>query len=383
MIKYKKLITDIIKMVEEDGDRLKSLSAKCTNDTEYWTNYDLSELNKSLVKLVKVKIPKNRKPLGKILLITSYNEPFILSVMPALQALIMGNEVYFKPSSKNYDFVRYFWIKSGLIKKYKLKLSILPISNNGPKLLNSLSSYDSVNFYGSNEVSKKIRLECAKQNVRFVAEVESADFQILFNKKLNKKYFKDLFSQSFSHSGQICQRIQGVYVHKSMYKLFKTNLLNEFRNFIESAEYKKHISDSIDYPKLSKKFILDNKSSMPKDVMSAESGYPKIIFEPKYSSQVVLDAYFLPVIWVVVFEDKNDLIKKISKRPYAQGVNISSDSKPFIYWVINETRYSRYTINSNHTSTSRDTGWGGIWPTGSNGYVNWLDQFSYHYKIID
>ena len=226
------LISDLIKIISETRAGLFELNRKITLDTSYWISEDYKTVKAYLENYIKnhysIKLVKNIKPKGIILIILSYNEPFILSIIPLLNALIIGNEVILKPSREAESFVRMIWQESGIIEKYRLNLKIVsPKTHN--EITDLIQSVRAVYFFGSHKVAQSISKICGEYYVEFYPEIETADSKI-FNKNQSaiKKDAILTLKESFSHSGQTCQRIQGVFVQRNFYNEYIEILKEEF-----------------------------------------------------------------------------------------------------------------------------------------------------------
>src|SRR5680860_199894 len=158
LIKNKKLLNDLIselsKVVGERKSELFELNKRITLDTDYWILKDYKMIKSYLKNYIKNYYsiePMSIKQKGKILIILSYNEPFILSIIPILNALITGNDVILKPSRETKNFIKIIWQKSGLLKKYGLKLKIIS-PNIYDEIEDVIRNVRAVYFFGSYKI---------------------------------------------------------------------------------------------------------------------------------------------------------------------------------------------------------------------------------------
>ncbi|MDI6820891.1 MAG: aldehyde dehydrogenase family protein [Patescibacteria group bacterium] len=386
--KLANLITDLNKIIKKEKDELFRLNKKITLDTAYWIAEDYDTMKSYLKDYIK-NLPAldtidKIKPKGKILIILSYNEPFILSIIPVLNALIIGNEVILKPSQGAEDFAKIIWQKSGLAKKYGLKLQIIsPETHKETEGL--IREVRAVYFFGSFKVAQRLAKICGKCYAEFYPEIETADVKI-FNKNLPdvKKDVLLTLRESLTHSGQSCQRIQGIFVHKNLYNDYIKVLKQKFISLCNSKDLYKFIDDQYI---LARKNLLDLlhadiEKSEPAEVVEVRT-LPLLIIKPETESDLVKNAYFLPVLWTLPFESEERLIKILNSRKFFLGINIQSDNENFIKYIINNTRFTRYTVNSSHINIRPQEGWGGSWPSGFSGYRSWIEHFSDGCIIID
>jgi len=388
--KISEIIFSLINYLKTNKDELFLLNYQITNDNSLSIEEDYNSIidylnnyinnNKRIIK------EDNLKPKGKILIMLSYNEPFILSIIPVLNAIIAGNYVIIKPSQLGKEFVKNIWLCSGIIKKYNLKISFSEFSD--IKLArNLIKQVSAVYFFGSYKVAKKIAKVCREYFIEFYPEVETADCKI-YNTKLSniiniEKDVELTIKESFSHQGQICQRIQGIYVNKNNYNEYLRLLKKKFLFLCGSEELNKYINKNHRFNHKLLKYLKDDvRASSPKEIISAKGALPILVVNPEIDSSFINNAYFLPVLWISPFKTERQLIKLLNLRKFFLGINIHSDNNNFINNIIKNTKFTRYTINSSHIKVRDFEGWGGSWPSGYSGNKNWIRHFSNPYVII-
>lgn len=380
-------IESLLSLIDNKQSELYELSKMITVDTDYWISEDFKTvrliLNNYLNNLYCDKSIISRKPKGKILIILSYNEPLTMSIIPILAALVMGNEVVLKPSQKNKKIIKIIWKESGLIEKYKLNLKIIyPKSHRD--LSNFIKKVQAVYFFGSYAVAQKIAKLCGENYVEFYPEIETSDVKI-FNRRASniEEDVKQTLIESMSHSGQSCQRIHGIFIHKSQYIDYTKTLNDVFSKMCHLKKINKYIShDYIKNNKLYKPLLRDIKQSGVKKIIKYDKK-PLIFFQPKIGCDLINNAYFLPTLWVHSYTSAEGLIKILNNRKFFLGINIQSDDDAFNQNLVNNTKFTRFTINTTHINIRPWEGWGGTWPSGFGGYSSWFKQFSEKYILIN
>ncbi len=382
-----KLIVDLSNFIKDNKIELFDLNRKITLDTDYWILDDYKTVKLYLDNYIKnhypVKLINKIKPKGKILIILSYNEPLILSIIPLLNALIIGNEVILKPSREAENFVKMIWQESGLIEKYKLKLKIVFLKTHN-EVSDLIQSMQAVYFFGSYKVAKNISKICGEYYVEFYPEVEIADLKIFnINQSAIKKDVLLTLKESFSHSGQTCQRIQGIFVQKRFCDEYIKILRQEFIKLCWSDSLSKFIDKN--YASARKNMIntlLSDINKSKADEIVKIKNIPLLVINPNKNSEFIKNAYFLPVLWVFSFDSEKQLVKMLNSRKFFLGLNIQSNNNNFINYIISNTKFTRYTINTSHSNIRSKEGWGGSWPSGYSGYKNWIEHFSNSYIVI-
>ena len=384
----KNLITDLSNFIREEKTELFALNRKITLDTDHWITEDYQTVVLYLKNYIKnhvhTEIIDKIKPKGKVLIILSYNEPLVLSIIPVLNALIVGNDVVLKTSRNNEDFVRFVWQKSGLAEKYGLKLEVVSLKT-PDEISDFIKKVRAVYFFGSYRVAQVIAKTCGENYIEFYPEIETSDSKV-FNKK--SSHIKNdaclTLEESFTHSGQICQRIQGVFVQNKLFDEYVKILKKEFMELCQSVNLNKFITDdySLARSEMLGSLFFDIEKSRPNEIVRVKD-LPLLVISPKQTSDFVKNAYFLPVLWISSFDSKEELIKILNSRRFFLGINIQSDKSTFTDYIINNTKFTRYTVNTSHTNIRSQEGWGGSWPSGYSGYRNWIEHFSDGYVIIN
>lgn len=379
---------ELLKILDDLGVVLKKINKTITQDTISSIEYDFESIKKYLVKYSennKEIFRKKLKPKGRVFLILSYNEPLMLSIVPILNALVAGNEVVVKPSGKCISFFKKIWLDSGLVDKFELPIKIIEKFNE-LEIKMVISQVDCVYFFGSFENAKKIYQTCAEFFVEFVPEVETADCKIFKIDKLDNNFLskdcRETILQSFTHAGQICQRISGVFVHENNFPEYQKQIEVEFDKVVKQGMEKLIAKNFAVDETYQKKVLADICSSCPSRVIESTKYLPKIVIKPKISSDFVKNGYFYPVLWLIPFKNFDELCYCLNNRKFYLGLNIQSDNKAFVDSLIERTKFTRYTVNTNHTDIREGEGWGGRWPSGSDGYKNWIEHFSVSYNII-
>lgn len=387
--KIQNLCRDLLNWIKKNKDILLILNGKCSQDTEFWMNKDFDFVCSVLELFYRNNLHllnQRLKPKGKMIMILSYNEPITMSVIPILNALIAGNKLTVKPSHRGRNIFNYIWCQSGIIDRHKLDLKIWEQDKLSD---NELKNTQALFFFGGYKNAKEMSILCSKYFIEFYPQVEAADFKIIkydHSEDFNIKQDVEVtLNEAFSHSGQACQRIQGVFVPERDYQKYSESILTSFNKLCYSPEIKNYISENLDIDeKIIKSTILEISKSKPEKIIKAPTrlGLPILVLNPTPTSTFVKSAYFLPILWVVKYSSEKELLKHIGLRQFHLGINIQSDNEDFIFRIISNTTYARYTVNTDHSRVRPEEGWGGTWPSGYTGYRSWIELFSYPYEII-
>lgn len=381
------LLADLGELLKNKKGELFKLNRQITLDTDHWITEDYETVSAYLEGYIKNHCPPDLsakvKPKGRILLILSYNEPFILSIIPVLNALAVGNEVLLKPSRSALGFAELIWKDSGLAKKYGLKLEIISPKDHAD-IETYVKSVRAVYFFGSHKAAQDMAKVCGENYVEFYPEVEAADCKIFeAGPHAIEEDVSLTLKESFSHAGQTCQRIHGVFVDKRLYPDYVARLKRKFREFCESAELGRYLDRGYAAARapMARQLMDDVERAAPDEIVNA-GGLPLLVINPGLQSEFVKCAYFLPTLWVSSFDSREQLVKILNSRRFFLGLNIQSADGGFADYVIANTRFTRYTVNASHVDVRAQEGWGGAWPSGYSGYKSWISHFSDGYAVI-
>ncbi len=387
---YAEKITLLIyNLLNQNEDYIKKQNGLITNDTDDMIVFDLDFTKQYILNYVKNhkrEIDSNLKAKGDILIILSYNEPIIMSIIPIVSALIAGNRVFVKPSSRCKEFFKFIWEDESLKNLIKDGLSILNIDNNF-ELENYIKNVHSVYFFGSLSVAQVLYITCAKYFVEFIPEIETADPKVYFFKNPTmESIFTDCLEtlkSSFSHAGQICERISGIYVHKDNFILYKEQMIKAYNLLISSGEIETLVKNKFNYKNELLSHLSDQINiSKPKEIIGNIGTEPVIVFEPNCDSDFIKNGFFYPVLWVGQFSSDDHIVSQLKKRKFFLGINLNTDNNSLIEKIVRETRFTRYTTLNGHEKVAPIEGWGGNWPSGSGGYKSWLEHFSVKYTVL-
>ncbi len=151
------------------------------------------------------------KPLGVVGVISPWNGPFVLSIVPAIQALMAGNSVVVKPSSLTPmsgnlvgELFREAGIPEGVV------TIILGDSETGQALLES--GVDKISFTGSVPVGREVAKACAGRLIPCTLELGGKDPMIVCADANLDNAAGGAVAGRFSNNGQMCFGTERVYV---------------------------------------------------------------------------------------------------------------------------------------------------------------------------
>jgi aldehyde dehydrogenase (NAD+) len=371
------------------GDELDSLNADITNDTAETIEHDRTVVLEHLASFDRDFYAEELrcKPKGSVLILSSYNEPYLMNVLPVLNALAAGNAVYFRPSNRALVFARRIW-QSALrgCPEFAERLCILDDSYED--IYGRIPRMDAVYFFGGQHNAKKVAKLCAAHLVEFWPETEGADHAVYFSGGVSREAlagFADYcLHAAYTHGGQMCQRLQGIFVQADSTGELVCELQDAYgRLKARSFSTLLRRSPSELQLELHETFLADARTSQAVNAQALSGRFtPSLLIEPHHASKLCRTAYFLPTFWVISFASDAELQTMLCSRPLHFGINIWCPDQSRAQELISRTSYTRYTLNADHTRLRPGEGWGGSAPTSYGGYTSWRAKFSKCFTVL-
>jgi acyl-CoA reductase-like NAD-dependent aldehyde dehydrogenase len=370
-------------VLTNNKSQLQKAVKQATNDTIDDFEHDFTTINEILRGTAATDfetIYKGRKPKGKTLIILSYNEPLIMCIDPLLSALIAGNELYVRPSSASSQVLKSIW--EPMFKALPWLLDRLTLLNTDHEnTLRRISSMQAVYFFGSQHIAQKIAVECAQHLVEFWPETEGADFAIYSDTAPMPvaSFASYLIREASSHSGQMCQRLQGVFVHESYYEQLKNTLVTQLTT-LSSKSFNSPNAQQNELREKYEKLVAQTHGVSYTPAKLATM--PTLVSDLGPSSLLCQSAFFLPTLWVIPYSSEETLVRIVADRPIQFGCNIWTADISLTKALSLGTRLTRITVNTNHIEIRHGEGWGGSQPTSFGGNLQWSQKFSNAYGLI-
>lgn len=179
-------------------------------------------------------------PRGVVLVISPWNYPFQLSMVPILSALIAGNTVIAKPSEVTPYVGKYM---EDLFKEAGFPEGVIQFMHGGKELGQALveSNPDYIFFTGSVATGKIIAGQAVKQLIPYTLELGGKDPMIVCKDANIERAAKGAVWGAFTNSGQVCMSVERLYVDESIYESF----VHAVKREIASLKQGNSINDDI------------------------------------------------------------------------------------------------------------------------------------------
>jgi acyl-CoA reductase-like NAD-dependent aldehyde dehydrogenase len=159
------------------------------------------------------------KPMGVAAIISPWNGPFVLAIVPAIQALMAGNTVVVKPSSVTpmsgklvEDLFKMAGVPEGVVSV------VIGDSQSGQALLEA--DIDKVTFTGSVSVGRHVAKTCAERLIPCTLELGGKDAMIVCADANLDNAAGGAVAGCFINTGQYCCGTERVYVVESVAEAF-------------------------------------------------------------------------------------------------------------------------------------------------------------------
>lgn len=352
----------------------------------------LSELNKTIKKLKKWSKPKvvlpsilnfpssakiYREPYGNVLIISPWNYPFNLAIIPIIGAVAGGNTAVLKPSELTENTAK---IMHEIINKVFDKRHVIVIQG-GVEISQMLlkEKWDYIFFTGSARVGKIVNKMAAEYLTPVTLELGGKS-PTLVDKSVNLKLAaKRIVWGKFINGGQTCIAPDYILVHNDILNDLITLMIKE----IEVA-YGKNPKESVDFPRIinASNFVrltnmLENENIVYGGKTDECEKYisPTILKNPSLNSYVMGEEIFGPILPVLGYENLTQIEDILKKHPNPLSLYIFSKDKEFQEYFINNFSFGGGTINDTIVHFINDRlPFGGV---GGSGIGSYHGKYSY------
>ena len=327
------------------------------------------------------------EPKGTVLILSPWNYPFQLTVIPLIYAIAAGNAVLIKPSeiSKN---------TSGILKLMVNEL----FSENEVAVLEGDASvatkilkkpFNHIFFTGSPAVGKIVMRAAAEHLSSFTLELGGKSPVIIDETANIKSTAEKIAWGKCLNSGQTCIAPDYAIIHKSKTAAFLKEFEKTITKFYNSDN--KGIENSKDYCRIINEknylrilsLIDDAVNNGAQKVISSSSIKednfipPTVLTNVSFEMKIMQEEIFGPVLPVFEYENKEEVIDYIHLLPTPLALYIMSNSNKNITYFMNNTSAGGSAINELMVTTvNPNLPFGGFNNSGigkSNGKHSFID----------
>ena len=258
---------------------------------------------------------------GVVLLISPWNYPFQLTLMPLIAALAAGNTVIIKPSELTEN-------ASQLLVKMCTECFLeneVFITLGGKEITTELLTYpvDHVFFTGSTAVGRIVAKSCAERLIPYTLELGGKSPVIIDNTVNVKEAVKKIFWGKFTNRGQACVAPDVLIIHQNI----KASFMSEYQKYADQFKDEQPTE-------IINQNHLDRLQTMTSVDLSKT--HTVLIDEDIANAKLKTEEIFGPLLLVYEYETIHDIEKIYQLNPNPLALYIFSDDKNFIETVLTQ-----------------------------------------------
>lgn len=311
--------------------------------------------------------------LGVVGIISPWNYPVQLAIVPTIAAFAAGNRVWLKPSER---CSRTSGFLASLIQEY-FHPSEFSVTTGGSEVseLFAALAFDHLFFTGSEQIGKKVMRAAAEHLTPITLELGGKSPVIVDSSANLKEAAASIIYGKLINGGQTCIAPDYVLISKQQYNAFLQELQKAAQNqFSNESEYTGAIdeqqflrwthlvSDAAD--RGAKVIPLLNLSN------SANNHFTPVVLENAPSDALIMhEEIFGPILPIIQINQVSEAIRYINKRPKPLALYWFGKDKKVLQQVLNETHSGGVTINDTllHAAVE-DLPFGGVGASGMGTY---------------
>lgn len=313
------------------------------------------------------------EPYGLVLIVSPWNYPFQLSLIPLIGAIASGNTVILKPSSYSLNVSKIIFRIFENINNDLIKV-ILGGREENESLLKE--RFDYIFFTGSPKVGKKVYEEASKNLTKVTLELGGKS-PCIFTKNCDlKTSVRRLAWGKFLNAGQTCVAPDYLLVEKNI----KNEVIELLKITIKEFYYKNGVL-SLDFT-----HIINNKHKERLEELLKRS---KIIFggkingrqieptlvEADFSSPIMEVEIFGPILPIIEYENLDEIINILKEKEKPLALYIFSNNKEEIQKIISNISSGGISINDTVMHLANpNLPFGGV---GNSGIGNYHHKYSF------
>ncbi|MGD0342353.1 MAG: aldehyde dehydrogenase family protein [Bacteroidales bacterium] len=310
------------------------------------------------------------QPYGQVLILSPWNFPFQLSLVPVLGALAAGNCVVLKLSQKVPSI-------STVIKKIidHFDEELIAMINGNHSISEYLLNYkfDYIFFTGSSKVGRYIMEKAAVNLTPLALELGGKNPCIVASDARLDFAAKRIAWGKFFNAGQTCVCPDYVLIDRRIKDIFLNLIIKEIKSFYgdnpEQSPDFPHVINSANAVRLAS--LIKTGQIVSGGKIDPETCYvaPTVIKDVKPDDPVMQEEIFGPVLPVIDYESFDEVFKIIGRNPKPLAVYIFTRNKKLAHEFLARTQSGSSAINDTVTQyASPYLPFGGVGSSGMGRY---------------
>lgn len=328
--------------------------------------------------------------MGVVGIMSPWNYPVQLALVPAIAAFAAGNRVWLKPSERS---SRTSGFLATLIQEY-FHPSEFCVTVGGTEVAEPFAAlpFDHLFFTGSGDIGKKVMRAAADHLTPITLELGGKSPAIVDPSAKIKDAAASIIYGKLVNGGQTCIAPDYAVVHTSDCDVFVQELQNAAqKQFSNPAEF----TSAIDEQQLARWHQLvedaaDRGAQIIRLISPADNVElpftPVVLLNVSEDALIMQEEVFGPILPIVTMNDIDSTIRYINDRPIPLALYWFGKNKEAMNRILNETRSGGITINDTliHAAVE-DLPFGGIGASGMGAYhgKTGFETFSHRKSVLE
>jgi len=327
------------------------------------------------------------EPYGSVLIIGPWNYPFLLLVSPLIGSMSAGNCSVVKPSE---IAPKTSQVVANIIKE-NFEQTYIAVAEGGVEETQKLFSqkFDYIFFTGSMRVGRIVMESAAKHLTPVTLELGGKS-PCIVDKDVNIEITaKRIVFGKYFNAGQTCIAPDYLLVHEAikdkLLKIIKITIKEFYGDDpLESPDYGRIINEQ-HFSRLSD--LLKEGDIVAGGSVNLDNLYiaPTVINNISWSNKIMKDEIFGPILPVIEYNDLNEVISILSKRPKPLALYFFSNNKNKQKKILEETSSGGVSINDTLShAMNKKLPFGGVGDSGMGFYRGKFsfDTFSHKKSVL-
>ncbi len=327
---------------------------------------------------------------GRVLIISPWNYPFLLSIAPLIGAIAAGNTVVLKPS----EFATHTSTIMRSILAEVFDSSMVQLYEGGPDVAQELLAlpFEHMYFTGSTKVGRIVMESAAKHLSGLTLELGGKSPTLVSSKAHIPKAASRIVFTKFFNNGQICVAPDYLLVHESILSEFLDQLKKEIHKLfgnIERSDYTRIVNEH-HFDRL--KGLLDSAQEGGAELLiGGDINRSELFMEPTVvllknpNHPLMEEEIFGPILPVLVYNELDEAVRLIHSLPDSLASYIyTKDSREEAYFI-EQTRSGGGVVNNGLIHLANyHLAFGGTRHSGMGRSKGWYSfmEFTNHRSIV-
>ncbi|MBT6807966.1 MAG: aldehyde dehydrogenase [Flavobacteriales bacterium] len=373
--KFETYLTELSLIYNELNDAIKNLKK--------WSKQKRVRTNLANFPAKSYIIPE---PLGTILVISAWNYPYQIALIPSISAIAAGNTVVIKPSEipNNTSTILAELINLNFDENH------LTVIEGGVDTATELlqQKWDKIFFTGSTPVGKIVYKAAAENLTPVTLELGGKSPTFVLADCNIKITAKRIVWAKFLNAGQTCIAPDYLLVEKSIESELLEAIKKEIQEFYPLSEninenYVQIVNDK-NFNRLEQLIPTDKIYYGGETNVKNRFIQPTLLHNINFEDSIMQEETFGPILPVISFENLENVITKIKEREKPLSLYIYSKNKIIVKKILNEISFGGGAVNESLVHLSNpNLPFGGVGASGIGAYHSkaGFDTFT-HYKSI-